>query len=198
MSMSVSTKVYVRNLMTFFKQGPSKTVNYVYVVCQSSNLPRDTDWPKKSALFCFSSQSCVLHYFFIFFRWCRYQAWTVSQDKSHPDVLYRKISSSDTTEYRKDFGRNNVPDGRTIQCLVAKFTKIGSVADCQKGWHRSSFGIILENIQNYRKAMRNLPEKQQPLSHKKLAFPEHQYWGSSMMTLSSFVTKFRSCRGKLI
>ena len=34
---------------------------------------------------------------------------------------------------RKDFGRNNVPTGRTIQRLVAKFQKTGSVADAHKG-----------------------------------------------------------------
>ena len=69
---------------------------------------------------------------------------------------------------RKNFGRSNVPDGRTIQCLVAKFQKIGSMADTHKGRHRSSFGIIPENIQNYGKAMRNPPEKQQPLSNPSL------------------------------
>ena len=46
--------------------------------------------------------------------------------------------------------------------------------------------------------MRNAPENQHALSHKKLAFPEHQSWGSFMMILSSLLTKFRSCRGKLI
>ena len=50
----------------------------------------------------------------------------------------------------------------------------------------------------YRNAMRNPPENKIAVSHKKLAFREHQFWGSSMMTLSSFLTKFRSCRGKLI
>ena len=34
---------------------------------------------------------------------------------------------------REDFGRNNVPDGRTIQHLVANFQKTGSVADAHKG-----------------------------------------------------------------
>ena len=33
---------------------------------------------------------------------------------------------------REDFGRNNVPDGRTIQHLVAKFRKIGLVANAHK------------------------------------------------------------------
>ena len=46
--------------------------------------------------------------------------------------------------------------------------------------------------------MRNPTENQHDISHKKLAFREHQYWGSSMMTLNSFVTKVRPCRGKLI
>ena len=32
---------------------------------------------------------------------------------------------------RKNFGRNNVPDRRTIQRLVAKFREAGSVADAQ-------------------------------------------------------------------
>ena len=46
--------------------------------------------------------------------------------------------------------------------------------------------------------MRNPPENQHAVSHKKLAYWENHFWGSSMMTLSSFPTKFRSCRGKLI
>ena len=37
----------------------------------------DTRWSKKSALFCFSSQSCALQFFSIFFRWCRKQAWEI-------------------------------------------------------------------------------------------------------------------------
>ena len=41
-----------------------------------------------------------------------------------------------------------VPDVRTIQRLVAKLQKTGSVAYAQKGRDRSSFGIILENIHN--------------------------------------------------
>ena len=51
---------------------------------------------------------------------------------------------------RKDFGRNNVPDEKTIQRLVAEFRKTGSVADARKGRHCSSLGIIPENIQNLR------------------------------------------------
>ena len=46
--------------------------------------------------------------------------------------------------------------------------------------------------------MRISPENQHAVFHKKLGFRGHQFWGSSMMTLSSFLTKFWSCRGKLI
>ena len=60
---------------------------------------------------------------------------------------------------RKDFGRSNVPDGRTIQRLVVKFRKTGSVADAHKGRHCSSFGIIPENIQNLRERHEKSPRK---------------------------------------
>ena len=39
---------------------------------------------------------------------------------------------------RKNFGRNNVPDRRTIQRLVAKFREAGSVADAQQRPHLST------------------------------------------------------------
>ena len=57
---------------------------------------------------------------------------------------------------------------------------------------------FLKIFRIYRNAMRNPTENQHAISHKKLEFREHQYWGSSMMTLNSFITKFRPCRGKLI
>ena len=60
---------------------------------------------------------------------------------------------------RRDLGRNNVPDRRTIQCLVAKFSKTGSVADARKGQHRLLFGIILENIQNLQEHLEESPRK---------------------------------------
>ena len=60
---------------------------------------------------------------------------------------------------RKDFGRNNVPDGKTIQPLVFKFRKTGSVADAHKGRDRSSFGIIPRNIQNLRGRHGDFPRK---------------------------------------
>ena len=62
-------------------------------------------------------------------------------------------------QYRKDFGRNNVPDGKTMQHLVAKFWKTLSVADTHKGRHRPSFSIIPENIQNFRERHEESPRK---------------------------------------
>ena len=62
-------------------------------------------------------------------------------------------------ECRKDFGRNNVPDGRTIQRLVAKFRKTGSVSDSHNDRHCSSFGIIAENFQNLREHHGESPRK---------------------------------------
>ena len=75
-----------------------------------------TVWSKKSTLFCFSSQSCVLQFFSIFFRWCRQQAseiwhqygsnWTLyyaAGDKNHWGILYCKISSSDTAAMQERF-----------------------------------------------------------------------------------------------
>ena len=60
---------------------------------------------------------------------------------------------------RRDFGRNNVPGGRTIQQLVAKFRKTGSVADAEKGQDSWSFGIIPDNIQNLRESHEEFPRK---------------------------------------
>ena len=62
-------------------------------------------------------------------------------------------------------------NGTTIQCLVTKFSKTGSVADAHKGWHRSSFGIIPENIQN-------LPEHHEE-SHRKSTWHLSQETGIS-------------------
>ena len=54
-----------------------------------------------------------------------------------------------------------------------------------------------EYFRIYRNAMKISPVNQYAVFHKKLAFREHQFWGSSMMTLNFFLTKFRSCIGKL-
>ena len=79
-------------------------------------------------------------------------------DKNHWGVLCCKISSSDTATMQKDFGRNNIPDGKTMQHLMAKFCKTGSVADAHKGQH-PSFSIILENIQNLQECHEESPTK---------------------------------------
>ena len=82
---------------------------------------------------------------------------------------------------RKDFGRNNVPDGRTIQRLVAKFRKTDacSISElrgrCSQSRDRSSFGIIPENIQNLPERHEDFPENQHAVFHKKMAFQEHQF-----------------------
>ena len=60
---------------------------------------------------------------------------------------------------RNDFGRNNEPDRRTIQCLVAKFQKTGTVADAHKDWYHLLFGIIPENIQNLWECHEESPRK---------------------------------------
>ena len=61
---------------------------------------------QKSTLFCFSSQSCVLQFFF------------------HISQVVQTAG-----QCRRDFGRNNVPDRRSIQHLVAKFGETANVAD---------------------------------------------------------------------
>ena len=60
---------------------------------------------------------------------------------------------------RKDFGRNNLTDGRTIQRFVAKFRKTENLADAHKDRDRSSFGTIPENIQKLREHHEDFPRK---------------------------------------
>ena len=77
---------------------------------------------------------------------------------------------------RRDFHRSNIPGRKTIQHLVAKFQETGSVTDAHKGHsgqHRSS--IIPENTQNLWECPEESPENQHTVSHKKLAFREHQF-----------------------
>ena len=50
--------------------------------------------------------------------------------------------------------------------------------------HLSAY--FLRIFRSYGNTMRNSPENQHAVSHKKLAFREHQFWGCSMMTLSSY------------
>ena len=77
---------------------------------------------------------------------------------------------------RRDFGRNNVHDRRTIQPLVVKFRETGSVVDAHKGHSgRNRSAIIPENIQNLRELLEESPRNQHAVSHVKLALPEHQF-----------------------
>ena len=128
----------------------------------------------KSAIFCFSSQSCVLQFLFPYlsggvdgrpgrFFWHQYGSnWTLyyaAADKIIAAYFASKSVLLTQRQCRKDFGTNSVPDRRTIQCLVVKFRNTGSVADAHKDQHRSSFGIIPENIQNLRERHVESPRK---------------------------------------
>ena len=59
---------------------------------------------------------------------------------------YFAISSLTQRQCRGDFGRDNVPDRKTIQRLVAKFRETGSVADAQQSlqWP-TSFKLFKSN-----------------------------------------------------
>ena len=74
-------------------------------------------------------------------------------DKNHWGVLWCKISSSDTATMQGRFWQK--------QCTWWKdqFWKTESAADDHKGWHRSSFGIIPENIQSLRECYEESPRK---------------------------------------
>ena len=119
-------------------------------------------------------------------------------DKNHRGMFCCKISSSDTVAMQQRFLQKQCTWWKDNSTFGAKFRKTGIGTDVNKDQHHSFFSIIPENIQNLQDIMRNLPENQHAVSHKKLAFLQIHFWGSSMMTLSSFLTKFRSCRGKLI
>ena len=147
-----------------------------------------TGWPKKVLSFVFHPKIVFYNFFPYFsggvdsrpgrFFWHQYGSkltlYFAGADKNHQGVLCRKISSSDTEAMQEIFGRKNVPDGRTIQRLVAKFRKTDacSISElsgrCSQSRDRSSFGIIPENIQNF-------PENQHAVFHKKMASQEHQF-----------------------
>ena len=151
---------------------------------------------EKSSLFCFSSQSCILQFFFHIFQ-VVYTAGLGDSFDTNMDPTGRyttqqriKIIEAYFTaksvlltqwQCRKDFGRNNVPDGRTIQRLVAKFRKTDacSISElrgrCSQSRDRSSFGIIPENIQNLPERHEDFPENQHAVFHKKMAFRKHQF-----------------------
>ena len=169
------------------------------------------EWPKKSAYFVFHPKVFVLHFFPYFLAGVDSRPgrffWHLDPSGRYTTQQPIKIIETYFTvksvlltqrQCKKDFGRNNVPDGRTIQRMVAKFR------NSQRKWGRCSQRprsfIVRHNswgFQNLRERREDFPRKStRHLSQ--LAFREHQFLGSSMMILISFLTKFRSCRGKLI
>ena len=61
---------------------------------------------------------------------------------------------------RRDFGRDNAPDRRTIQRLVDKFRETGSLAEAHKGSScQHSSAIIPKNIQNLQEHLEESPRK---------------------------------------
>ena len=82
--------------------------------------------------------------------WIQVELTTQQQIKIIESYFAAKSVLLTHRQYRKDVGRNNVPNGRTIQRFVAKFQKTGSVADAHKGQECSSLSTIPENIQNLR------------------------------------------------
>ena len=129
---------------------------------------------QKSALFCFSSQSCPLQFFFhtfqVVYTASLWDSFDTNKDPTGRYTTQQRIKIIELyfatksvlltqRQCRRYLGRNNVPDRRTIQRLVAKFRKTGSVADTHKGPHCTSFGIIPENIQNLQEHLEGSPRK---------------------------------------
>ena len=86
--------------------------------------------------------------------------YTTQQQKKIIEMYFATKSDLLTQwQCRRDLGRNKVPDGRTIQRLVANFRKTGSVADIHKCQYHSSFSIIPENIQNLQERLQEFPRK---------------------------------------
>ena len=114
-----------------------------YHISRNSNKNCLQGDPKKASYFVFHPIVVLYNFFKNFsggvdsrpgrFFWHQYGSnWTIyyaAVDKNHWGILYHKISFSDRAEMRRDFGRNDVPDRRTIQCLVPKFWETGCVTD---------------------------------------------------------------------
>ena len=99
--------------------GSEKDLNHFVVSSKSpiNSIFFNTGWSKKSTLFCFSSQSCVLYFFHIFWDgvdsrpgssfWHQYgpnwRIYYIAGDKNHQGILCHKISSSDTVTMQKRF-----------------------------------------------------------------------------------------------
>ena len=131
-----------------------------------------TGWPKKRAVFCFSSQSCVLQFFQYFsgcldsrpgkFFWHQYGSkWTLyyaAADKNNRGVLCRKISSSDTAMQERFWQEQCTwwKDNSTFGGQISEERKCGR---CSQRPRSLSFGIIPENIQNLRERLEDFPRK---------------------------------------
>ena len=91
-----------------------------------------------------------------FFRHQYGSNWTLyyaAADKDYQGVLCNKISSSHTTAMQERFRQEQCTWQKDNSTFGGKFWKTGSVADARKGQHRSSFGIIPENIQNLKECL---------------------------------------------
>ena len=103
---------------------------------------------QKKVPYFFLSQSCVLQFFFHIFQVVQTTRLRIFFDPNmDPTGRYTtqkriKIIKAyfaaksillTQPQCRKDFGRNNIPDRRTIHCLMVRFWEIGSVVDTQKG-----------------------------------------------------------------
>ena len=99
---------------------------------------------------------------------------------------------------RRSFGRNNVPDGRTIQRLVTKFSEDRK---CGSRPQRPASFTIRHNSWEYSEFTGTpwgIPQKTNTLSIKRYWHFENISFKDPLMTLISFLKKFRSCRDNLI
>ena len=156
--------------------------------------------------------SCISQHFAIFFRWCKQQAWDIlltpiwiyttlhnstlqytTQNwlKICWGLVYHKIGASDTNALQEGFWQELNTWKKTIEHLVANFRRL-------KKQQMPVKATVIKLIQpelpttfrTHERDFRSPPENQHAVSHKKLAFRD-QFWGSSMMTLSSSLTKFK-------
>ena len=126
--------------------------------------------------------------------WHQYGSnWTLyyaAADKNHRGILYRKMSSSNKAAMQERFWQEQCTwwkDNSTFDDQILEERKCGWCPQRPKSF------IVRHNSWEYSEftgAPWGIPQK--------INTREHQFWGSSMMTLSSFLTKFRSWRGKLI
>ena len=120
---------------------------------------QSTGWSKKAPCFVFHPKVVFCNLFQYFsdgvdsrpgrFFWHQYGSnWTLyytAPDENH-HVLCRKISSSDTAAMQERFWQEQCTWLKDNSTFGGQFRKTGSVADAHKGRHRSSFGVIPENV----------------------------------------------------